>query len=86
MTSSNTTFNFISTEYSTHQQYNQTGEACLCAVRETVTETQQADGLMRKFWGRKESMDGGGVCSRKLSLNTHWVVSFMSVCSREGLQ
>jgi len=41
--SSNNTFNFISAQCNTHQQYNQIGEACLCAVRETVTETQQAD-------------------------------------------
>jgi len=60
MTSSNNTFNFISTEYSTHKQYNQTGEACLCAVRQTVAATQQAYDL-RKFWARKESLDGGGV-------------------------
>jgi len=85
MTSSNTTFSFISTEYITHKQYNQTGEACLCAVRETVTAMQQAYD-MRKVRARKESMDGGGVCSRKVSLNTPWVVSFVSICSREGLQ
>jgi len=58
MTSSNDTFNFISTEYSTHKQYNQIGEAYLCAVRETVTATQQAFDLMRKFWrGRNPWME-----------------------------
>jgi hypothetical protein len=58
----------------------------MCAVRETVTEEQQADELMRKFWARKESVDGGDVCSRKVSLNTYWVVRFKSLCNSEGFQ